>query len=342
MPSAILTSGLGQRTFDDVLRKGIRKGKPSVLGVAVAYVSVAGWARLSELVSAAEISELCLVTDTRDCVTHPSALSAALAAGFDVRVVDGLAGTFHPKVYLGGASFDADRSVVSPTLAIVGSANLSRAALSRNGECSYLRVGSNIPDSARVAWRQCWAVGAPLTAPNLELYAKAFAKRNKARAIADMIALGVSDNDVASAANSAAPTPSMPKAVATAAWAGLQSFTGAYTLQVEFPRDPGLILQAMLGSAGTQQFLCADNVMRDFVFKYYDDNSMFRLNIPNDTPLADWARATHDGIALVETAAGSPTRFEIVQPGKALDDIEARSLALGTLGQTPTRRYGWY
>ena len=33
------------------------------------------------------------------------------------------------------------------------------------------------------------------------------------------------------------------EAAASVAWAGLQSFTGEYNLQVEFPKEAGLVLQ---------------------------------------------------------------------------------------------------
>jgi hypothetical protein len=343
MPASFLASGLGSRTFDRVLRQGVRKAKPAVLGIAVAYTSVAGFNRLSGLLNAEKVEGVCLVTDTTDCVTHPNALAAAMKAGWEVRVVDSLPGTFHPKLYLGGVSFDSSRSVVSPTLAIVGSANLSRAALFRNGECSYLQVGSLIPASANTSWCECWDTGQPLTQKLLAAYGVEFARRNKRRAIEDMLALGVSDEEEK---NAKGPQPaSMPTSVATAAWAGLQSFTGDYNLQVEFPRDAGEVLKALLAKGsqgGSVQLLCSDGQTREFKFRYYAHNGMFRLNVPNATPLVDWVRANHDGIAVVEASDGTPTTFQIMQPGGTLSRVAARSYALGTWGATSTRQYGWY
>ena len=70
---------------------------------------------------------------------------------------------------------------------------------------------------------------------------------------------------------------------------------------------------------------------------------MFRLNIPNVTPLAKWARKHKEGIALVEyNEADGGLYFEIHRPGERMEDIVGRSLALGTWGRTPTRLYGWY
>ena len=68
---------------------------------------------------------------------------------------------------------------------------------------------------------------------------------------------------------------------------------------------------------------------------------MFRLNIHNDAPSAEWARENKDGIATVE-ATEEGFRFKILRPGKAMVEVIERSLALGTWGRTPTRLYGWY
>ena len=70
---------------------------------------------------------------------------------------------------------------------------------------------------------------------------------------------------------------------------------------------------------------------------------MFRLNIPNATPLVEWAREHKDGIALVEyNDANGGLYSEILRPGERMGDIVGRSLALGTWGRTRTRLSGWY
>ena len=70
---------------------------------------------------------------------------------------------------------------------------------------------------------------------------------------------------------------------------------------------------------------------------------MFRLNIPNSTPLVGWVREHKQGIAYVEYDEGADIlNFEILQPDLPMMDVVDRSLALGTWGRTPTRLYGWY
>jgi hypothetical protein len=352
MSAQLLATGLGGAKLRSVLQYGFKEAKPAALGVAVAYVSVSGYQHLQKLIDKYEVQHLRLVTDTRDGVTHPLALAQALEDGWDVRVVDTLPGTFHPKLYIGGAAFDEEAGMTDPSLILAGSANLSAAALYRNGECSYFSISPKLTTSAGRAWKECWAAGGPLTTTKLSEYEKYFAWRNRYRPPADMVALGVADEQVPSINGKPAPNlkpppatqKALPNTAATTAWAGLQSFTGDYNLQLEFPRDAGMVLNRLLGSTSTgntADFLCEDGETRSFIFRYYPDNGMFRLNIHNSTPGATWARTHRDGIAVVE-ADDDAFRFRIVEPGREMVDVIDRSLALGTWGRTPTRLYGWY
>ena len=168
-----------------------------------------------------------------------------------------------------------------------------------------------------------------------------------------MHTLGVSDNPVEgddkNISQRKTPTleeQSVPTAAASAAWAGLQSFTGEYTLQVEFPRDAAIVLQRMIGSIVTGPFVnlkCDDGVIRPMRYAYYEQNSMFRLNVPNEVPGAQWARDNKQGLAYVDfDLTERMLSFRIVLPGAALSQIVKRSMALGTWGRTPTRLYGWF
>ena len=79
-------------------------------------------------------------------------------------------------------------------------------------------------------------------------------------------------------------------------------------------------------------------------FSFYKDNSMFRLNIPNDIKGVDWARKNKEGIALVEAGpvGGAPVRLSLFCPGIEANEVIARSHALGSWGKTTSRLYGWY
>lgn len=168
-----------------------------------------------------------------------------------------------------------------------------------------------------------------------------------------MHSLGVSDDpvedDEKSIGQKKPPTPeeqSIPTAVASAAWAGLQSFTGEYTLQVEFPRDAGVVLQRMIGGVASGPFVnlkCDDGTTRPMRYAFYSDNSMFRLNVPNEVLGAQWARENKDGLAFIDLdLTDKSLSFRIVLPGATLTSIVKRSMALGTWGRTSTRLYGWF
>lgn len=355
MTSSVVTTGITGNTYKALFREQMLSAKPSVVGMAVAYVSASGFHLVKRILEESGVSEVRLVTDTKDGVTHPKALEGAVASGWGVRVVDSLKGTFHPKLYVGADRFDSTKGVSGLSLAIAGSPNLSHGAFLNNGECTFWSVSPHHRDSAAQAWLDCWNVGVPLTKTTLKDYERYFALRNRHRKPEDLVALGVAD-DLPNATSSGLPpkgaTPpkpeqkAIPETAASVAWAGLQSFTGEYNLQVEFPKEAGLVLRRVFGKPskdGSIDILCADGAVRTFKYKYYDHNGMFRLNVPNSAPLVDWARTNKTGIACVEHDEDERIlSFEILPPGQSLMDVVDRSLALGTWGRTPTRLYGWY
>jgi len=354
MTNAVVTTGIAGNTYKALFRKQILRVKPPAVGLAVAYVSASGFSLVKHILDEGGVGEVRLVTDTKDGVTHPKALQGAVDSGWNVRVVDNLAGTFHPKLYVGAAGFDDDAGVADLSLAITGSPNLSHGGFLKNGECVFWSAAPHSRKSAAKAWVDCWKAGAQLTPDMLAAYEKYFALRNRYRKPEDMVALGIADSlpEKTDGAPKKGVTP--PKAehkaisetAASVAWAGLQSFTGAYTLQVEFPKEAGLVLLRIfedLTQDDTIDILCADGEVRNFKYRFYEDNWMFRLNIPNTVPLVAWVREHKQGIAYVEySEAQAALYFEILAPGQSMMDIVDRSLALGTWGRTPTRLYGWY
>lgn len=347
MANAVVTAGMAGTTYKTLFRKQIRRAKPAAVGMAVAYVSVSGFHLAKKILDDADVGEIRLVTDARDGVTHPKALRNAVASGWNVRVVDDLAGTFHPKLYVGGAGFDDAQGVSGISLVIAGSPNLSRAGFMKNGECVFYGVAPGRLDSAGGAWLDCWKAGVPATAERLAVYENFFARRNRKRDAADMVALGVAD-DLPEKTGAPPKTGqrAISEAAASVAWAGLQSFTGEYSFQVEFPKEAGLVLRRVVGnlSEGDRvDMLCVDGAARSFKFRFYENNGMFRLSVPNATPMANWARERRVGIARVERGeARGELLFDILAPGLRMEEVVDRSRALGTWGRTPTRLYGWH
>ncbi len=354
MTNSVTTTGIIGNTYKGLFRKQILRVKPPVVGLAVAYVSASGFSLVKKILDDGGVDKVRLVTDTKDGVTHPRALQSAVDCGWGVRIVNSLGGTFHPKLYVGAAGFDDDAGVTDVSLAITGSPNISRGGFLNNAECVFWSVDPHSRNSAAKAWLDCWNAGVPVTTENLVAYEKYFALRNRYRKPEDIVALGIADRIPAKAngvpKKGVIPPKSEHKAIsetaASVAWTGLQSFTGEYNLQVEFPKQAGLVLRRMFENLSQNEsidIVCSDCEVRTFSYRFYEHNGMFRLNIPNSTPLVPWAREHKQGIVYVEfNEQQSQIYFEIIQSGQLMLDILDRSLALGTWGRTPTRLYGWY
>lgn len=354
MMSAFATSGIAGRTYKALFRRQILRTRPRVVGMAVAYVSATGFSLVKSILDEGRVGEVRLVTGISDAVTHPRALRNAVENGWNVRIADTPDGTFHPKLYVGAARFDDEAGVADVSLAIAGSANISHNAFLKNGECVFWSTARQHRGSAALAWRECWNAGVEATAERIQAYEGVFAQRNRQRRSSDLVALGIADNfpertDGTLARGIRGPRPenrAISEGRASAAWAGLESFTGERRLQVEFPREAGEVLARILrdfSDDDSVEILCTDGERREFMYKYYAHNSMYRLNVPNSAPLVDWAREHRRGIARVEhRGTEEGLHFSIVQPGRAMRDVVDRSVALGTWGWTRTRRYGWY
>ena len=355
MTNGIAATGITNgNTYEALFRRQIRRARPRAVGLAVAYVSVPGFDVVNKILREGGVEEVRLVTDTKDRVTHPNALRLAVNTGWNVRVVGDSARTFHPKLYVGGTGFDEPAGVADLSLAIVGSPNISLGGFRRNWECVFWSVAPHAVNSAGRAWHDCWHAGVPVTEEKVSEYERTFARRNRSRNPQDLVALGVGDKFPAQVDGVPKKGVAPPKrelkaiseAAASVAWAGLQSFTGEFNLQVEFPKEAGLVLQRIVANFAQGPLvpiLCADGETRTFRFRFYEDNGMFRLNIPNATPLVEWAREHKNGIALVEyNEANGGLYFKILRPGERMEDIVGRSLALGTWGRTRTRLYGWH
>ena len=97
-------------------------------------------------------------------------------------MVNPAAGTFHPKLIVGGTSFGDDDLLASPRLLIVGSANLTRGGLDSNVECSLVRTSERDLDVAARAFRRLWQQGTELDQQVLAEYETYFAEQNRGRA----------------------------------------------------------------------------------------------------------------------------------------------------------------
>jgi HKD family nuclease len=339
--SGVLESALADKAF-------------SVAGIASAFVSSGGVAAATAILGLQGQVECRLVTTTALAVTDPNALELARNQGWSIRISQQPIGFFHPKLIVVGRSFDRRGSPSRPTMGYVGSANLTMGGLRDNTECGLVTAGP-LAEEAAAAFGDIWSTSKTLTRSELDAYAERFAAVNRERSVPDLLSLGVSDRHfnprnvmpIARGMDRSTNETVRPT-LARSAWAELRSFTGEYTFQVEFPKAVAEILARLVSAKrapGTRvSILFEDGSTRSITARYYEDNSMYRLNVPGDIPNAAWARKNRSGIALVESVGrgGKQLRLRILRPGSHMDDVVGRSLALGTWGRTSTRIYGWY
>lgn len=352
----VIVGGVGEEQHIDELERALRVARPRVIGIASAFVSVRGVERALEVVRRCGEPGCRLIAGTDHAITHPEALSLAACAGWEVRLARGPMGVFHPKLIVGGTRFGRGGLIRDVCFLFVGSANLTDGGLRTNVECSLVASGDEMVRGAAEAFSRFWSMSTRADDAALTHYAAAFADRNRGRSPSELEALGVTDGQAMnnhSRRQLLRQRPPRTAAIRTvyaeAAWTGLQSFTGEFRFQVEFPRAAGEVVHRLIqGYArpdGYVDVYCAsDETTRSMQFRFYTDNSMFRLNVPNDLPGVQWARENRDGLALVERGptGGAPIRLTVHRSGALTDEVIARSVALGTWARTTTRLYGWF
>lgn len=355
MGQDLVLSGVDKAEFGQSLRASFIRTRPRVVGVAAAFVSIEGVRQLIETLRRCGEPDCRLIAGTDNAVTHPQALYAARDQGWSVRLGQPNRGIFHPKLIVGGREFRDGGMVYGVCCTYIGSSNLTNGGLKKNVECGLISDAGDCPDGASTAFAQLWNLARRASAAELRNYAARFAERARNRTPRELAELGVNDsrplptgvNDLR--INNTQSEPALGSGFAIAAWAGLQSFTGEYRFQIEFPRDAGKVINRLIRNRaqadGTLDVYCPDDeTTRRMQFRYYNDNGMFRLNVQNDVPGVAWARANRAGIAMIEQGpvGGAPLRIRLLQPGTETDQVVGRSAILGTWGRTSTRAYGWF
>lgn len=352
--SQIMVSGCGEEAQEQTIRRIVKEAAPAVAAIASAFVSTDGVRRMGDILSAGGVRQCRLIAGLDYFVTHPEALVMALDRGWQVRVGSGREGIFHPKLIVVGGAFGPHGVIRKVSGVYVGSSNLTRGGLQRNVECGWVST-SACPTSASDVFALMWQSSEPATQRLLRNYASRFAERARTRSVQELREVGVADCpvipvEIGSLKASRPPErAAVAEVFAVAAWTGLQSFTGEYRFQVEFPRQAGEVIEQIIGVSarrtGRFDVYCPeDGSVREMQYGFYSANSMFRLNVPNDVPGVAEARRTRDGVALVERGVpgGAPLRLRIIKPGAGMNEVVGRSAALGTWGRTPTRLFGWF
>jgi hypothetical protein len=321
----------------------LTENHPSAVGMATAFLSVWGARAYDDMLKKNGVRVSRVVAGLAGEVTHPEAIGFLRGAGHVVRFGEVTGGIFHPKLLVGGDRFLNSGQLAVANCAYIGSANFTSGGMARNLEVILATKEPGLAIAIARAFRSIWNHATPVTSTLLTAYERAFARVQRRRSLADLELLDVVEPD--SAVKPGQPTPIVPPRLGSAVWAGLESFTGEHAFQVEFPRTAGEALRALLKTAsGKVPIECVDGETRIMTFRYYEDNGMYRLNVPNNMPLVDWARTNKNGALLVWRDDLSPEQTlhaEIIR-GRRLTEVEARSTALRTWGKTQTRSYGWY
>ena len=355
MAQRISLSGVGIPKLAESLHQSLIRGRPRVVGIAAAFVSTEGVRQLVEILARCGGPECRLIAGTDNAVTHPEALYAARDHAWKIRLGRPGQGIFHPKLLIAGREFSRGGSIKGLCFVYVGSSNLTAGGLGANIECGFIADGEDCLASASNAFAELWRAASPASDTELRDYAARFAERARCRAVSELTDLGVNDTRLVPSQPSDLQTqqppvsPALRAEFAVAAWAGLQSFTGEYRFQIEFPKSAGKVIHQLVhrhvqGADPIDIYCPDDEITHPMQYKFYVDNSMFRLNVPNDVPGVEWARGHKDGIAIVELGlpGGAPLRLRLLRPGTEAMDIVGRSAVLGTWRRTTTRSYGWY
>jgi hypothetical protein len=223
--------------------------------------------------------------------------------------------------------------------AYLGSANMTFGGLRKNVESGFFTTDADLAISGGVAFDEFWRSAQRVTNRLLADYEKSFAQALQERSVKDLQDFGVETERIQTPGKKEVPSINDCSVV----WVGLESFTGDYDLQVEFPRRAGEAFQKLAKLKSRRvAVLCGDGTKRTLIFDYYKANSMYRLNVPNDLPLVGWVRQHHQGCLMIKKdVSDKVVRAEILKPSQMRELVE-KSRILGTLGATSTRQYGWF
>lgn len=356
MAHEIILCGNGHSNHRETLSSYLNRMRPQVVGVAAAFVTSKGVEQLINILNHCGNPHCRLIAGRDSYITHPGALDAAIEQGWEVRFGNRIqGGIFHPKIVVAGAGFSRDGNIRELSFVYVGSSNITYPAFHTNSECGHFADAESCSISASEAFAKLWRSANKATNTELLRYAASFAAHNRSRSVSELRDLGVNDSQpiptgISFLRDLRPPgRPAHSPAFSIAAWAGLQSFTGEFRFQIEFPKNAGRVIYQLIQNNvqpdGKIDVYCPDDeTIRTMQYKFYPNNGMSRLNVPNDTPGVTWVRDHKDGIAVVEQGlpGGAPIRIRLIRPGIEANEIVGRSVALGTWGKTPTRSYGWY
>lgn len=305
--------------------------------VAVAYVNLAGVRALQRLLAAAGDAVEVEVVVTLDMgITRKAALEAMLRdLGESVSVIDtgSSSGTFHAKAFV------VDRDGAAQC-ALVGSANLTYAALTTNHEAISVRELSQVETDAWEAW---WADLLAAADDLTEDVIAGYSERRPPRGGHERIA----DEDWVTGEDGLALAPDQWEVAASSAewlaidWGG----TGEYRVQCEFPKDAAAFFLPEGDQPRAITIVHEGAEYVDNQLTYYPDNGMVRINLDDGIPaVADGSIKA--GTSLFTRLGPDKYAFRLIDEAERAARL-AEAEGVGGVGRTrrikdqTLRHFGW-
>ena len=320
------------------------------ISVAVAYSSVSGVRRFYEIVrrNHSNVAFKWLL-GLDDFITQPGAIEfCSTLPNSELRVTGSLGqnSRFHPKIYIFSATEKEKYS-----RALIGSANLTAAALSYNCEAVAEVEAEASADIAatEAVFASAWTLGSPLTSALFEDYSKKYQKYRKTRGFF-LRAEPKEKKEKREILHSDAAE--IDPSVANLCWIEVGKNT-AMGRELEFKAEQALFfgLKPSGGSPEMRKFGVSDGEEVSLRLKY-QGNAMWRLQMTREIPeVAVGLRPVRNGklgrspfVAVFERNANNDViNLTFVRSdSKDFSKIRSESLKLGTIGTTSAREYGWY
>jgi len=346
MSDEVFLSGFDGKRTRDKLSQLLSETEAESLFFASAYVTLRGVSRIETILHESQVETCVAVFGLDGTITQPSAIESAIEADWILRLIEGGGNHFHPKIALAGGSTPEPFSDVQG--GYLGSANFTKGGLVGNIEAGLIVQEDNISGGLQEICEKIWESAEPVDNVDLGQYASRYAEKARNNPSDTQPAgVGASIGSEVDAENGSGPPdkPTYNTKHANIAWVGLESFTGKYTFQVEFPRKTAEVIRGIVDSDEQEvevEVLCSDQ-KRKIEFTFYDDNQMDRLNIPNEVPGVEQARKEESGLAVVKQRDSDdvPIELEIINDEADVQEFVQRSKREGSWDETSTRLYGW-
>ena len=317
----------------------------------MAYSTVAGVTRLYDVVYSSN-PDVCFrwLLGIDDYVTSPGAVEfCSLKSRSDVRIYESTPRTtrFHPKIYL---FEEANRT--GEAVLIVGSANLTKAALERNCEAYAIVRASSKPEAEELtsSYNRLWKLGKEPIDKLMAQYAARYQRhqRNRSFLRQDNVRRSVRSYEVLEH-DAAEKSPE----ASNICWIEVGKNT-AMGRELEFKAEQARFfgLNPQGGKPEHRDFLVSNGEVVSLRLKY-QGNSMWRLQLINKVPEVDTGLRPKNKsgqlerspyVAIFKRIDGNK-RFELHfqrVSSSIYRRIRSQSEKIGTLGKTTAREYGWY